>query len=785
MRFYLSHIFLRFIVACAVGVAFAQAVAARPAFKPVPSWVRKIVPATDPTKVTAQPGTTSTRILDDQQIRVAGNSVERYYHYYQRVDNTAGLDDLSQLRLYFEPSYQKLAIHFVRVIRGGTTINAFSPSEVKTIQEESELDQQLYNGTSAAVIFVNDIRVGDIVEYAYTITGDNPVLGGRYTETIYLADSEPIQEMFLRLVFPTKRALYIKNDNTQLEPGKQVIGDDTEYLWSAKNIEPVSVDDSLPDWFNPYPRIILSEFQTWADVVNWALPMYQLSAINNAELKAKIESWKKASEAPEQRTISALRFVQDEIRYLGIELGEYSHQPTQPEKVFTRRFGDCKDKSLLLSSILNAMGIEAAPALVSTSETSALDAWQATPFAFDHVIVQAKINGKTYWLDPTISYQRGSLDSYYDPPYLRSLVLKAGQTELQKIPEPANGSGSIEVVEVYKGDNAYSPVAFEVTKTYKGKEADETRYTLSTSSLTDLSKNHLNYYADTTPSITANGLPVVEDNETSNTIVIKEKYLISDLWKENRHSFGADQIYSQLRKPHVSQRNTPLEVTYPLSIKQTILIDLGPGYEFPDASDVLSDDSMRFEYSYSKSGNQLSMYFSLNTFKDSVAPAAIQRHLEILDKAQSVAGYELNRGRTAMMMPGPERPSRVLIGLTWLVILIPVMLFVIWLVRARLRKGRKTHFVERMKVPPGTSPETALRIATPEQLDSTVANTNCRCGGRFYNPDIPPKRERFMYDGQRLMGIRLVCPSCKQNTDLYLNPLFENGGEGFANLSTS
>jgi hypothetical protein len=251
---------------------------------------------------------------------VSGVSVERYYHYFQRVDNTAGLDDLSQLRFYFEPSYQQLTIHFVHVLRSGSVIDAFEPSEVKMIQEENELDQQLYNGTNAAVIFVNDIRVGDVVEYAYTVSGDNPVLGGRFADTIYLADSDPIRETFLRLVFPSKRTLAIKNDNLQVEPTRQTIGDDTEYTWYTKNIPAVTSDDSAPDWYDPSPRINLSEFQTWADVVNWALPFYQNSQLNNAELRQQIEEWKKASESPAQRTISALRFVQDEIRYLGIEL---------------------------------------------------------------------------------------------------------------------------------------------------------------------------------------------------------------------------------------------------------------------------------------------------------------------------------------------------------------------------------------------------------------------------------------------------------------------------------
>jgi len=363
VRFSFSHFLFRFSVACALVLSLAQLAAAKGfTVKPVPTWVQKVVPSVDPTSTAAQAGTSSTRILDDEQTRVS-SSVERYYHYYKRVDNTAGLEDLSQLHFNFEPSYQQLSIHFVRILRNGTTIDALKPSEIQVIQKEEELAQQLYNGTSAAVIFVNDVRVGDVVEFAYTITGENPVLGGKFTDTLYIADDEPIKERVLRVLFPTKRFLAVKNYNTDLQPTRQTIGDDTEYLWYSKDVSAVNRDDSTPNWFNPYPRIILSEFQSWADVVNWALPYYQNSQLNNTELKAKVEEWKKSSESPELRTVSALRFVQDEIRYLGIELGRYSHQPTAPEKVFTRRFGDCKDKSLLLSSILNSMGIDASPAL--------------------------------------------------------------------------------------------------------------------------------------------------------------------------------------------------------------------------------------------------------------------------------------------------------------------------------------------------------------------------------------------------------------------------------------
>jgi len=784
----LSSLLFHAFVTCAVALFAVQAAIAKPSFtvKPPPTWVKKVVPNVDPVGTTSSNGSSSTRILDDEQTRVSANTVERFYHYYQRVDSTAGLGDLSQLRFYFEPSYQQLSIHFIRILRGHSVIDALKPSEIKTIQEEEELDQQLYNGTLAAVVFVNDLRVGDVIEYSYTITGENPVLGGRFTDTLYLAGAEPIQESLIRLVYPTKRQLAIKNDKTELQPAKQLIGEDTEYLWYSKNVASVPYDDSTPDWFNPFPRIILSEFQTWSEVVDWALPFYKNSSLNNPELKAKIEEWKKLSDLPEKRAITALRFVQDEIRYLGIELGRYSHQPTTPEKVFARRFGDCKDKSLLLSSILNLMGIEAATALVNTNVKSSLDSWQATPFAFDHVIVRAKINGKTYWFDPTISYQRGGIEGYYSPSFERGLVLIAGTTELEKIPLPGSDAGSLDVLESYTAEISQAPVTLNVTKTFRGMQADEMRYSLSGWSLSDYSRSQVNFYADSTPLIGADGLPVVEDDQEKNVLVIKEKYEIAQMWKNNRHRFFAERIYAELQKPRVSQRSTPLEVRYPLTLTQTILINLGPGFDFPTDSAVFTDDALRFEYSYFKRGNQLSMFFSLKTFAESVPVQAVESHLDILDKAQGLIGYELNRSGSAVVIADAEtKPSGVMKAFVWLVLLVPVGLFLLWFLRSRVNRKRRTQFVKERQARPGASPETALPMATQEQMESVLTNFNCRCGERPYNPEVPAKRERFTYDGQRLLGIRLLCPACKQSSDLYLNPLYENDASGVGDLSPS
>ena len=746
--------------------------------KPVPSWVRTVVPGD--VENSQQTGTSSCQLLSDEQTKVGSNgSVERYYHYVTRVDGASGLDDLSQLRFYFEPSYQQLVIHYVRIKRGNSSIDILRPSEIKIVQQEEELDQQLYNGTLAAVIFVNDLRIGDSVDYAYSINGENPVLGGRFTDTLYLADTEPIREHLIRLVIPSNRSLDIKNNNTKLTFTSQTIDRDTEYLWYDKNIAAVAKDDYTPIWFDPYPSISVSEFRNWSDVVQWALPFYQQSALRNRELLAKVEQWKQASSSSEDRIITALRFVQDEIRYLGIELGRYSHQPTSPDQVFARRFGDCKDKSLLLSSILTAMDIDAVPVLINTRARATLDSWQPSPFAFDHVIVRATLNGKTYWFDPTISYQRGSLKNYYDPPYERALVLGDGGQALAQIPRPAHESRTISIVESYTGGNGL-PVTLNVATTYRGADADEVRYGLSTESLAELSTEYLNYYADSMPSISANGLPKVDDDPITNTIVVTENYLIDDFWKNKSHSFLADKVYVELDKRGLSQRTMPLKVRYPLSIDQTILVNLGSGYEFPSGNEVFSDDVLRFEARASKNGNQFVLHCSLKTFADSVSVGQIQNHLRVLGDAREVSGFEVAQSAaTPHLSAGLNIP---------LLLFLAFVLFGGGFVLFRLLRansnGRAKDFAEKLKVNPGTTAETALPITSNEQLEPMMRQFLCRCGAHTYDPDQPPAQERFSYDGEKLVGVRFVCKACGRTSDLYFRFQGERTADAVPSLST-
>ena len=55
------------------------------------------------------------------------------------------------------------------------------------------------------------------------------------------------------------------------------------------------------------------------------------------------------------RTLAS--FLQSEVRYVAIEIGIGGYQPHPAGDVFHARYGDCKDKVTLLSTMLREVGI--------------------------------------------------------------------------------------------------------------------------------------------------------------------------------------------------------------------------------------------------------------------------------------------------------------------------------------------------------------------------------------------------------------------------------------------
>jgi transglutaminase-like putative cysteine protease len=555
----------------------------------------------------------------------------------------AGVQNQSQISLDYDPSYQSLAFHSIRILRGGEVINKLELSKIKTIQQEKELDRFLYNGSLTAVLILEDVRKGDIIEYSYSIKGFNPIFKNKYATLLQTKFGVPVYSIYYKLIAPKERNMVIKNSLTELQPTVSATATEKVYEWTIGESTAVRTEANIPSWHDAYPMVMISEFSSWKEVSDWASELFPLSVPLSGNLQKKIADIKAKNATPEAQLLAALRFVQDDVRYMGIEMGVNSHKPHSPSQVFSQRFGDCKDKAYLLCAVLKALGIEAYPVLNNTSYKKTIASWQPTPTAFDHATVCVQMNGQSYWFDPTIAYQRGPLSAISYPAYQIGLVIRPGTSGLTTI--PLQDDGKISTKEIFTVRQLNGPASLKVVTQFSGSFADNVRYNIQNTSLTEIKKSYKDLYAGYFKNIETDSLVYADDEKTGRFTTI-EYYTIKSFWSEEngktRVLLEPYLINTILKKPKEEERTMPYSLSYPVRYHEEIEVNLPKNWSVEEASDEFKNAAFAFNYRYSQpAADRVLFEYDYENLKDHVAPAETAGFLKGISQAEKSRAYEL------------------------------------------------------------------------------------------------------------------------------------------------
>ncbi len=480
---------------------------------PLPDWVdwAELPPESD-----QRPGQAVAYRLVDRQVNITETGETQFTRLVTQPLTEAGLHQAAVVEVNFNPAFQRLAIHKLSLARGGRTIDKLRPEQVHLIQREEDFDNNLYDGIITATIIIDDVRLKDSIDLAYSIEGRNPVFGNKYFSAFALGWAVPVDVARLRLSAPASRKLYMRSFNGRLEPVIRHSNGRTEYQWSLTDTPAIVEDDNAPTWHQPYPGVQITEYRRWLEVTTWADSLYSHSSELPPTLHNTLQQWLKDEPDKKQLAVRALKLVQDEVRYFGIELGQNSHRSSRPAEVYARRYGDCKDKASLLVAILDQLGITAYPALVSTEYQREIDNWLPAPGLFDHVIVTTKLDGKRYWLDATRNYQQGSLDTLSVPDYERALIIRKGEDRLTPIEISDGTISGIDTEEEFRITEYNAAVTLAVKTTYSGALAETMREQFATNTPDAITRSYINFYAKLYPSITAIGRVQSSNDPTAN-----------------------------------------------------------------------------------------------------------------------------------------------------------------------------------------------------------------------------------------------------------------------------
>lgn len=581
-----------------------------------------------------------------------------------QVNETSALGSIGQYPLYFTPQYQKLHLHGLRILRGKEVLDRTQQAGVRFLERETKLESGVYGGVVTAMLLIEDVRVGDTLHVVYSTVGSNPVFGATYSENVGWDQTEPTELRRVTVRYEPQRKLFWKLHgdyrSTSVRPQESTEGGLRSLRFEERGIDGLDYESDIPNEYIAARFLQVTEYRSWGEVAKWATGLFPTDSVLPAELRPVVERLR-ALRTPEEQAAKALQWVQDEIRYFSVSLGESSHRPYPPAVVWQRRFGDCKDKTLLLVTLLRELGIEATPALVASQNRKLPTRQLPNPDIFDHVVAQVRINGATYYLDGTRLGQRGLLARMgMLLEGASALVVSPRTTELTTLSASnAADLATSELTETFTLPSFTSDGKLETRYTWQGGSAEMMRVFYAQLTPEQRRKQATSIYDRRYPGISLEGEPSVQDDEELNVFTIVWKFKVPQLAKEYSGYWGMrffpDNLVGAVKLPQKLNRSFPAQVAnLPFRARyQLVMI-------WPENVSVLRDPSSNrvnnefFQLDVQRNfrGNVASVHVQYTPKAESVAPKDLQRLVDGLDKLDSAIGGQVGVENAAIKSNG-------------------------------------------------------------------------------------------------------------------------------------
>ncbi len=149
------------------------------------------------------------------------------------------------------------------------------------------------------------------------------------------------------------------------------------YDWEVENVPAVEVEPEMPPFLTIASRMDIKYFPrnpalrakttgSWNDIGVWYANLTSASRAPSPALQQKVAELTAGISDPLKKMQLLAAYVQQQIRYVAIEVGIGGLQPHPATDVFKHQYGDCKDKVTLLGAMLNQIGVDSYYVMIDT-----------------------------------------------------------------------------------------------------------------------------------------------------------------------------------------------------------------------------------------------------------------------------------------------------------------------------------------------------------------------------------------------------------------------------------
>jgi hypothetical protein len=288
--------------------------------------------------------------------------------------------------------------------KNGKVIKKVSPKELTEYNTVSR--GNLYEGSKFKVFGIESDKIPVKIEVNYEI---------RQSGNYYINSWLPIPDEFnqtltsgkLEVIYPAELGLRYLPMNTEIHPDSGFVEGKVKLTWDSG-----SVAAYTKDTYEDYPRIKFapkkfslegysSDLSTWDGLGKWQVKLNQGKDELPEEFRDQILAMLKNKESDFEKIDTLYRFLQQNFRYVSVQLGIGGWMPKPAKEVLENKYGECKGLSNLMMAMLKVGGIQAqyTKVLAGVNEKDIMVDFPHNQF--NHIILRIPLEKEVVWLECT------------------------------------------------------------------------------------------------------------------------------------------------------------------------------------------------------------------------------------------------------------------------------------------------------------------------------------------------------------------------------------------------
>lgn len=319
-------------------------------------------------------------------------------HLVYRILTASGVNSYGTVAAVWSPWHEQRPILNARVI--STDGKEYNLIEREISEVPAQKDENIYSDERRLQAPLPAVQCGSIVETLTVVEETRPVFAGGHAEFLAFNQFVNTHKVVWRIDVPAEHPFRFQEFGPGLTLSDTTSDGRRRLEWSAtEHLGLKSFEADTPADVIQGTQVVYSTASSWEDIARCYYSLIN-GCLNEQDLDIEVQEIL-AGETDRDVSLEKLSsYVKQQIRYTGLMFGNGTIVPAAPKETLRRRYGDCKDKSVLLIGLLRAAGIDAHPVLLRSTFGRDIRPDMPGLGLFNHMIVHVP-GDRELWIDPT------------------------------------------------------------------------------------------------------------------------------------------------------------------------------------------------------------------------------------------------------------------------------------------------------------------------------------------------------------------------------------------------